>query len=152
MFVVRTPKIRNLKCPQSNGKKLWRNIYLLRNWNISRIDDIQATYVKLLIRWSKKRLMKQFNKDVIIVGVSYHLRYILSQRDIFEILRIHGIDVYNSTIYCWVQEYALILYQIWNRKNKKLIISCILMKHISKLKGMVLLESCHLCRWHTLDI
>ncbi|MBM6228477.1 MAG: IS6 family transposase, partial [Staphylococcus epidermidis] len=50
---------------------------------------------------------KQFNKDVITVAVGYYLRrYALSYRDISEILRERGVNVYHSTIYRWVQEYA----------------------------------------------
>ncbi|MDU4436539.1 MAG: IS6 family transposase, partial [Pluralibacter gergoviae] len=63
---------------------------------------------------------KQFNKDVITVAVGYYLRrYALSYRDISEILRERGVNVYHSTIYRWVQEYAPILYQIWKKKDKK---------------------------------
>ncbi|HHO4730270.1 TPA: IS6-like element ISSau6 family transposase [Staphylococcus aureus] len=62
---------------------------------------------------------KQFDKDVITVAVGYYLRYALSYRDISEILRERGIYVHHSTIYRWVQEYALILYQIWKKKNKQ---------------------------------
>ncbi len=62
---------------------------------------------------------KQFNKNVITVAVGYYLRYALSYRDISEILRERGVNVYHSTVYRWVQEYAPILYQIWNKKNKK---------------------------------
>ncbi|EVZ74087.1 transposase for insertion sequence-like element IS431mec [Staphylococcus aureus H31276] len=60
---------------------------------------------------------KQFNKDVITVAVGYYLRYTLSYRDISEILRERGVNVHHSTVYRWVQEYAPILYQIWNKFN-----------------------------------
>ncbi len=61
---------------------------------------------------------KQFNKDVITVTVGYYLRYALSYRDISEILRERGVNVYHSTVYRWVQEYTPILYQIWIRKQR----------------------------------
>ena len=62
---------------------------------------------------------KQFSKDVITVAVGYYLRYALSYRDISEILRERGVNVHQSTVYRWVQEYAPILYQIWKKKHKK---------------------------------
>ncbi|HEA0051963.1 TPA: IS6 family transposase, partial [Staphylococcus aureus] len=40
---------------------------------------------------------KQFDKDVITVAVGYYLRYALSYRNIFEILRERGIYVHHST-------------------------------------------------------
>ena len=63
---------------------------------------------------------KQFNKDVITVAVSYYLRYALSYCDISEILNEHSVNVHHSTIYCWVQEYNPILYQIWKKKHIQL--------------------------------
>ena len=50
---------------------------------------------------------KQFNKDVITVAVGYYLRYTLSYRDISEILRERGVNVHHSTVYRWVQEFAI---------------------------------------------
>ncbi len=47
-------------------------------------------------------------------------------------LRERGVNVHHSTIYRWVQEYAPILYQIWNKSIKKSIISDELMRHTSK--------------------
>ncbi len=78
---------------------------------------------------------KQFDKDVITIGIGYSLRYSLSYRDISEILRERGVNIHHSTVYRWVQEYAHILYQIWKRKHKKAYYSDVLMRHISKLKG-----------------
>jgi putative transposase len=49
---------------------------------------------------------KHFQKDVIIVAVSYYLRFNLSYRNIQELLSDRGIDVCYSTI------------QLWKRKNK----------------------------------
>lgn len=43
----------------------------------------------------------------------------MSYRDISEILRERGVNFHHSTVYCWVQEYASILYQIWKKKHKK---------------------------------
>ena len=62
---------------------------------------------------------KQFQQDVIIVTVGYHLRYNLSYREVQEILYDRGINVSHTTIYRWVQEYGKLLYQIWKKKNKK---------------------------------
>ena len=73
----------------------------------------------------------QFNKDVITVAVGYYLRYALSYRDISNTKR-DGVNVHHSTIYRWVQEYAPILYQIWKKKHKKLIINGALMRHTLK--------------------
>ena len=62
---------------------------------------------------------KQFQKDVIIVAVSYYLRYNLSYLKIQEILYDRGIDVCHTTIYLWVEEYEKVLYQIWKKKNRQ---------------------------------
>lgn len=44
----------------------------------------------------------QFNKDVIIVTVTYYLRYALSYYDISEILSERGLNVHHFIIYsCW---------------------------------------------------
>lgn len=56
---------------------------------------------------------KQFQKDVIIVAVGYYLRYKLKYREFQEIMYDHGINVSNTTIYQWVQEYGQIPYHIW---------------------------------------
>jgi putative transposase len=53
---------------------------------------------------------KQFQKDVIIVSVGYCLHYILSYREVQEILCDRGIHVCHTTIYSWVQEYVKVLY------------------------------------------
>ena len=42
---------------------------------------------------------KQFEKDIIIVAVGYHLRYNLIYQGIFEIMSDHGINVWQTTIY-----------------------------------------------------
>ncbi|MGG6426943.1 IS6 family transposase, partial [Enterococcus faecium] len=60
---------------------------------------------------------KQFQQDVIIVVVSYYLRYNLSYREVQEILYDRGINVSHTMIYRWVQEYGKLLYQIWKKKN-----------------------------------
>ena len=75
---------------------------------------------------------KQFNKDVITVAVGYYLRYALSYRDISEILRERGVNVHHSTIYRWVQEYALFYVSNLEEKHKKLIINGALMRHTLK--------------------
>ena len=61
---------------------------------------------------------KQFQKDVIILAVSYYLRFNLSYRDAQEMLSDRGIKVCYSTIQRWVKEYGPVLYQLWKKKNK----------------------------------
>ena len=56
---------------------------------------------------------KQFQQDVIIVAVGYYLRYNLSYREVQEILYDRGINVSHTTIYRWVLEFGILLYQIW---------------------------------------
>jgi putative transposase len=65
---------------------------------------------------------KQFQQDVIIVAVGYYLRYNLSYREVQEILYDRGINVSHTTIYRWVQEYGKLLYQIWKKKNLKILL------------------------------
>lgn len=50
------------------------------------------------------------------LAVGYYLRDALSYRDMSEILRERGVNVHHSIVCRWVQEYAPILYQIWNKK------------------------------------
>jgi len=61
---------------------------------------------------------KQFQKDVIILAVSYYLRFNLSYRDVQELLSDRGIEVCYSTIQRWVKEYGPVLCQLWKKKNK----------------------------------
>ncbi len=58
---------------------------------------------------------------MIIVAGGYYLRYNLSYREVQEILYDRGINVSHTTIYRWVQEYGKLLYQIWKKKNKKIL-------------------------------
>ena len=60
---------------------------------------------------------KQFQQDVIIVAVGYYLRYILSYREVQEIIYDRGINVSHTTIYRWAQEYGNLLSQIWKKKH-----------------------------------
>ena len=60
---------------------------------------------------------KHFQKDVIIVAVSYYLRFNLSYCNIQELLSDRGINVCYSTIQRWVKEYGTVLYQLWKRKT-----------------------------------
>ena len=53
-----------------------------------------------LFKWRK------FDKDIIILCVRWYLRYVLSYRDITEMISERGISVDQSTIYRWVQKYA----------------------------------------------
>ena len=55
---------------------------------------------------------------MIILSVSYYLRFNLSYRDVQEMLSDRGIDVCYSTIQRWVKEYGPILYHVWKKKNK----------------------------------
>ena len=96
---------------------------------------------------------KQFDKDVITVAVGYYLRYVLSYRDISEILRERGVNVHHSTVYRWIQEYAPILYQIWKKKHKKVYYKWRIDEIYIKIKG----KWCYLYRaieadGHKLDI
>ena len=48
---------------------------------------------------------------MIIVAVSYYLRYNLSYREVQDLLYDRGINVCHTTIYRWVQEYGKLLYK-----------------------------------------
>lgn len=56
-----------------------------------------------------------FEKDIIVVAVTYYLRYNLSYRDISEIFLEKGVSIHHTTIYRWVQKYAKILYTEWKK-------------------------------------
>src|SRR5699024_3787484 len=87
------------------------------------------------------------------VAVGYYLRNALSYRDISEILRERGVNVHHSTVYRWVQEYAPVLYQIWQKKHKKAYYKWRVDATYIKIKG----QWCYLylaidADGHTLDI
>lgn len=60
---------------------------------------------------------RHFEKDSIVVAITYYLRYNLSYRDISEILLERGISVHHTTIYRWVQQYSKILYSEWKKRK-----------------------------------
>jgi len=60
---------------------------------------------------------KQFEKDIIMVAVGYYLRYPLSYRQISEIMADRGIEVCQTTIYRWVQEYNNLIYCLWKKRK-----------------------------------
>ena len=78
---------------------------------------------------------KQFQKDVIIVAVGYYLRYNLSYREIQELLYDRGINVCDTTIYRWVQEYSKVLYHLWKKKNRQSFYSWKMDETYIKIKG-----------------
>ena len=86
---------------------------------------------------------KQFNKDVITVAVGYYLRYALSYRDISEILRERGVNVHHSTIYRWVQEYALFCIKFGRKSIKAYYKWRVDETYIKIKRKMVLFISCH---------
>ena len=47
---------------------------------------------------------KQFQEDVMIVAVGYYLQYILSYREVQEILYDHGIDADGLTLDIWLRK------------------------------------------------
>ena len=85
---------------------------------------------------------KQFEKDIILVAVSYYCRFSLSYRDISEILRDRGISVHPTIIMLWVHEYGNLIYQIWKKKNKTIHLVWYLDETYIKVKG----EWCYLYR------
>jgi IS6 family transposase len=55
------------------------------------------------------RRVPVFSAEVIGVAVRRYLRYILSYRDIEELLAERGIEVDHVTVYRWVQRFILLL-------------------------------------------
>jgi IS6 family transposase len=49
---------------------------------------------------------RHFQSDIILMCVSWYLRYTLSYRDLEEIMLERGVHVDHTTIYRWVQHYA----------------------------------------------
>ena len=62
---------------------------------------------------------RQYEQDVINVGVGYYLRNEVSYREFQEVLYGRGINVSHTTIYRWVQEYDKLLYKNKKKKKKK---------------------------------
>ncbi|WP_257132144.1 IS6 family transposase, partial [Bacillus wiedmannii] len=70
-----------------------------------------------------------------LVAVGYYCRFSLSYRDVSELLREHGILVHPTTIMHCIHEYGNLIYQIWNKKNKKVQSSWKLDETYIKVKG-----------------
>jgi transposase-like protein len=49
---------------------------------------------------------RQFEPEVILLAVGWHLRFSLSYRDVEELLQERGISVDHVTLWRWVQRYA----------------------------------------------
>ena len=49
---------------------------------------------------------RQYQGQIILLCVRWHLRYALSYRDLEEMMRERGLSIYHTTIYRWVQAYA----------------------------------------------
>jgi transposase-like protein len=49
---------------------------------------------------------RHFEPTVILLCVRWYCRYQLSYRDVEEMMRERGLDVYHSTVFRWVQRYA----------------------------------------------
>jgi len=96
---------------------------------------------------------KQFKKDIILIAVGYYCRFSLSYRDVSEILKERGISIHPTTIMRWVHEYGNLIYHIWKKKNKNILLSWRLDETYIKVKG----KWCYLYRaidkeGQTLDI
>ena len=50
---------------------------------------------------------RHFEAEIILCAVRWYLRYTLSSRDVEELLRERGLAVDHTTIFRWVQRYAL---------------------------------------------
>ncbi|PYE87811.1 putative transposase [Bacillus sp. 196mf] len=61
---------------------------------------------------------KQFERDIILVAVSYYCRFSLSYREVAGILKERGIFIHPRTVMRWIHEYGNLSYQIWKKKNK----------------------------------
>jgi IS6 family transposase len=48
-----------------------------------------------------------FEAEIMLLCVRWYLRYSLSYRDLEEMMRERGLQVDHTTIYRWVQHYAL---------------------------------------------
>ena len=49
---------------------------------------------------------RHFQSDLILLNVSWYLRYSLSYRDLEEMMMERGVKVDHTTIYRWVQAYS----------------------------------------------
>ena len=53
---------------------------------------------------------KQFKQDITLVAVGYYRVFLLSYRDVSEILKERGVSVHPTTIMRWVHEYGHLIY------------------------------------------
>src|ERR1700730_17005872 len=51
----------------------------------------------------------RFPSEIIVLAISWYLRYGLSYRDVEELLAERGIEVDHVTVYRWVQRFTLLL-------------------------------------------
>jgi IS6 family transposase len=49
---------------------------------------------------------RHFQADIILLCVRWYLRYVLSYRDLEEMMLERGLQLDHTTIYLWVQHYA----------------------------------------------
>ncbi len=61
---------------------------------------------------------RQFEKEIILLTVTWYLRYPLSYRDLKEMMLDRGISVDHTTIYRWVIKYSEALEQTARKKKK----------------------------------
>ena len=52
---------------------------------------------------------RHFEGEIILLCVRWYLRYALSYRDLEEMMQERGLSVDHTTVYRWVQRYALVL-------------------------------------------
>ncbi|MCX2825175.1 IS6 family transposase [Bacillus pseudomycoides] len=77
----------------------------------------------------------QFKKNLILIAVGYYCRFSLSYRDVSGILKERGISIHPTTIMRWVHEYGNLIYHIWKKKNKNILLSWRLDETYVKVKG-----------------
>jgi IS6 family transposase len=61
---------------------------------------LSASSVSCLFKW------RQFEPEVILLAVSWYLRFSLSYRDVEELLAERGLHADHVTVWRWVQSYA----------------------------------------------
>lgn len=61
---------------------------------------------------------RQFNQDIIMVGVGYYCRFNFSYRGLVEILSDRGVSVHHTTIMRWVHHYGPIFRVLWRRHKQ----------------------------------
>jgi len=61
---------------------------------------------------------RQFEKEIILLGVTWYLRYALSYRDLEEMMKDRGISVDHTTIFRWVVKYGPELEESARKKKK----------------------------------